>query len=89
MVEKKEKRSTGPPDQFSKINLPEPKFFSLALHSPSALIVGGVYSEPLTEEDIYKRILYVVRKKLANSKHKSLQETIALAQVTARKYVGS
>ena len=27
---KKEKRSTGPPDQFSKINWPEPKFFFLA-----------------------------------------------------------
>ena len=52
------------------------------------LLLGGIYSEPLTEEDIYKRTILVVRRKLANMKHTKKERLIELARVTARRYVG-
>ena len=52
------------------------------------VIVGWMYSEPLKEEEIYKRTILAVRRKLAKMKCNNIERIIELARVTAKRYVG-
>ena len=48
---------------------------------------AGIYCEPMTDQEIYRKMMCVIKRRLRNRKERNLEKQIELAKVTTRRYV--